>query len=244
MPNLTDSEKMEISKKYNEKWNEMKTAAKEKLPENLKEFIVDSIKSSSDRMKSDLYNKFLNGINDGTYKVPSDFFKAECKKLFNGVIYPGREQVFYHVIDNLHKWGYSDSYSRRSFRTAEWWKVCNNVMKFLGTLYQYDKIDADICDIIEEKNLTEEQLCHLEYTSYNYSRFMDSLLAAEIDMGNQRVINLVSDVIMCESEITMSHTIISAVTFIGFAKKSYSNWYNNVAIALKNQNATPKKVNK
>ena len=56
MPNLTDSEKMEISKKYNEKWNEMKTAAKEKLPENLKEFIVDSIKSSSDRMKSDLYN--------------------------------------------------------------------------------------------------------------------------------------------------------------------------------------------
>ena len=104
MPNLTDSEKMEISKKYNEKWNEMKTAAKEKLPENLKEFIVDSIKSSSDRMKSDLYNKFLNGINDGTYKVPSDFFKAECKKLFNGVIYPCREQVFYHVIDNLHKW--------------------------------------------------------------------------------------------------------------------------------------------
>ena len=212
MPNLTDSEKMEISKKYNEKWNEMKTAAKEKLPENLKEFIVDSIKSSSDRMKSDLYNKFLNGINDGTYKVPSDFFKAECKKFFNGVIYPGREQVFYHVIDNLHKWGYSDSYSRRSFRTAEWWKVCNNVMKFLGTLYQYDKIDANICDIIEEKNLTEEQLCHLEYTSYNHSRFMDSLLAAEIDMGNQRVINLVSDVIMCESEITMSHTIISAVT--------------------------------
>ena len=59
MPNLTDSEKMEISKRYNEKWNEMKTAAKEKLPENLKEFIVDSIKSSSDRMKSDLMTEHI-----------------------------------------------------------------------------------------------------------------------------------------------------------------------------------------
>ncbi|MBQ5332671.1 MAG: hypothetical protein J6K92_05380, partial [Oscillospiraceae bacterium] len=189
-----------IGREYLDKWRKEQNAAEEKLPDDVKEFFRDSKKPSDEEMTSELYKNFVNGMRDGTYKLPSDFFKTNCRSLFNGVIYPRREQDFYFIADHMQDWAYSESKYRRSLRTSDPDILCRNIMGAVYDLYERDHIDADICDIIEGKNLTEEQLFHKEYAYYNFCG-MDEVVAAEIDMGNERMIKLASDIIMCESDI-------------------------------------------
>lgn len=211
MAKVNETEAREIGRAYLKKWRAERTAAEEKLPQKLKDFLVDCKKSLSENFTSELYDVFLYGLKDGIYKKPSDFFKAECSELFKGVIYPRREQVFYQIVDNIQDWAYSESSERRSLRTTVPVVLCPKIMEVVYTLYERDHIDADICDIVEGKNLTEEQMFHKEYFYSNFHN-MDKVVAAEIDMGNERMIKLASEIIMYESEVPMSYMIISAVT--------------------------------
>ena len=196
---------------YLESWRSERKASEEKLTDDLRDFLRDCKRAHNLEMTSALYKKMLNGLKDGTYKVPSDFFKAECKGLFNGVLYKRRENDLYYIADHMDDWAYSSSSFRRSLRTSDTEIICGNIMEAVYSLYERDHIDADICDIIEGKNLTEEQAAHKEYAYFNYGG-LDIVIAAEIDMGNERLIKLVSDIIMCESNIKPDNTVISAVT--------------------------------
>lgn len=211
MAGMNESQERELGRKYHSKWETEKEAAVEKLSPELKEFLEDCKKGTAGEMKSSLHKVFLDGMQGGTYKKPSEFFKAECSELFNGVIYPRREQAFYQIVDNIQDWAYSESMHRRSMRSAVPVVICPKIMNMVHTLYGHDHFDADICDIIEEKNLTDAQVYHKKHSYYGFYE-MSKVIAAEIDMGNERLIKLVSDIIMGESEITADHTIINAVT--------------------------------
>lgn len=206
-----ENDERKIGTAYLEKWREERNAAKEKLSPDLKEFLKDSTNSSNSEPSSPLYLEFVTGMKDGTYKKPSDFFKKKCGGLFEGVIYPRRAEDFYYIADHIQDRAYSASFYRRSLRTAEPEILCKNIMDTVYSLYERDHFDADICDIIEEKNLTEEQLCHKKHNYYSFPS-MDEVIAAEIDMGNERLIKIISDIIMCESGISVDSVYISAVT--------------------------------
>lgn len=210
MAEINENAARKIGKDYLGKWRSERTSAAEKLPDDVREFWEDFRYPSEKEPKSALYGEFVRGMKDGRYKMPSDFFKAKCRSLFNGVIYPRREKDFYFIADHMQDLAYSESRYRRSLRTNDPEIICKNIMGALYDLYERDHIDADICNIIEGKNLTDEQLFHKEYAYYNFFG-MDEVTAAEIDMGNDRLIRLVSDIIMCESEIQPSHMVFSAV---------------------------------
>ena len=211
MAALNDNEARKIGRTYHELWQEERLKAEKKLDSDVKDFFADVKALGKREKRSELYGELISGLKNGTYKKPSDFFKAKCRSLFNGVIYPRREADFYFIADHIGDWAYSNSVYRRSMRTSDIDILCKNIMNVVYSLYEQDHIDADICDIIEEKKLTEGQLDHKRYCYYNYSG-MDIVIAAEIDLGNERLIKLVSDIIMCESGIKPDHTIISAVT--------------------------------
>lgn len=207
---LNDNEARKIGRNYFELWQDERLKAEKKLDSDVKDFFADVKDLGKREKRSELYNELISGLKNGTYKKPSDFFKAKCRSLFNGVIYPRREADFYFIADHIGDWAYSKSLYRRSMRTGDIDIICENIMGALCSLYESDRIDADMCDIIEGKNLTDEQLDHKEYY-YSYDE-MNIVIAAEIDLGNERLIKLVSDIIMCESEIKPDHTVISAVT--------------------------------
>lgn len=210
MAGINENEAKKIGREYLEKWRSERIAAAERLPDDVREFFRDFKKPSEEEMTSELYRNFVNGLKDGTYKKPSDFFKAKCRSLFNGVIYPRRENDFYFIADHMQDRAYSESKYRRSLRTSDPDILCRNIMGALYDLYERDHIDADICDIIEGKKLTEEQLFHKEYAYFNFCG-MDEVIAAEIDMGNERMINLALEIVMCESDIKPDHMIFSAI---------------------------------
>lgn len=210
MAGINENEARRIGREYLDKWRSERTAAVEGLSNEVRDFLKDSKKPSQEEPTSELYKEFVKGMKDGTYKKPSDFFKAKCRSLFNGIIYPRRENDFYYIADHMQDWAYSESKYRRSLRTSDLEILCRNIMGAVYDLYEQDHIDADICDIIEGKNITEEQLYHKEYAYYNFCG-MDEVVAAEIDMGNVRMIKLASDIIMCESDILPDHMMFSAV---------------------------------
>ncbi len=211
MAGMNENQERALGRKYHSQWEREKEAAVEKLSPELREFLEDCKKGTIGEMKSSLHKVFLDGMSNGTYKKPSEFFKAECSELFKGVIYPRREQVFYQIADNIKDWAYSESMQRRSMRSAVPVVICPKIMNMVHTLCKHDHFDVDMCDIIEEKNLTVEQICHKKHSYYGYFD-MHKVVAAEIAMGNERMIKLASDIIMGESEITVDHTIIYAVT--------------------------------
>lgn len=200
-----------IGRDYLEKWREAREAAEEKLPADVKEFLKCSKTSYSCEPTAPLYLEFVKGMKDGTYKKPSEFFKAKCRSLFEGVIYPRREEAFYYIADHIQDMAYSTSMYRRSLRTTDPDTVCKKILGAVYDLYEGDHFDLDICDIIEGKNLTEEQLCHRKHNYYTFYK-TEGLIAAEIDTGNERLIKIISGIIMCDSEITMDGTYIRAVT--------------------------------
>lgn len=211
--NYSNEEKRRLSKlgeKYSEKLKAYKKAAYDNLSDELKAFTKDA--SQYGDGKSELYKKLKSGLADGIYKKPSEFFMENAEDLFNGWIYPSRKEMFYHTIDHLHEWIYSNSYYKRSFRTKNSNITAKNILRIMYVFSEYDDIDMDICDILEEKY--SEEIIGYRIYCYRYMEnndFISYAMAYEIDCGNERLINIIKDAVNNESNVPVTHSLIRAV---------------------------------
>lgn len=211
--NYSNEEKRRLSKlgeKYSEKLKAYKKAAYDNLSDELKAFTKDA--SQYGDGKSELYKKLKSGLADGIYKKPSEFFRENAEDLFNGWIYPSRKEMFYHTIDHLHEWIYSNSYYKRSFRTKNSNITAKNILRIMYVFSEYDDIDMDICDILEEKY--SEEIIGYRIYCYRYMEnndFISYAMAYEIDCGNERLINIIKDAVNNESNVPVTHSLIRAV---------------------------------
>ena len=204
MEKITGAERERLNKlgrEYLNEWREERDKALKKLSPELEEFMQDCRRMNNSPTGSALAKELENGLADGRYKKPSDFFRSRASGLFGGVIYSRRKEEFYHTIDHAHELAYSTSMWRRSFRSKNPRAVTERVMAAVYSYYERDHFDADICDILEEKNLTEKQKGHLLFNYYSQSVLSD-IIAAEIDFGNERLINIVKDVLCGDSEVS------------------------------------------
>ncbi|MCH5349094.1 MAG: DUF4132 domain-containing protein [Oscillospiraceae bacterium] len=213
MEKITGAERDRLNKlgrEYLSEWREEREKALEKLSPELREFVNYCCKASVSPVLPALADDLINGLEDGRYKKPSDFFNYKAMALFNGVIYPGRQKDFLYAVDHVHERAYSTSLWRRSFRSKEPAAVAQRVMQIVYDYYERDHFDADICDILEEKNLSEKQLGHLRYSYYN-KYGLESIIAAEIDFGNERLINIVKDALCGDSEASVRLALSGAM---------------------------------
>ena len=209
MEKITGAERERLNKlgrEYLHEWSVERESALKKLSPELAEFMNDCTWSGGAPGNSALGSDLKNGLADGRYQKPSDFFKAKAMELFNGVIYPRRKEEFFHTIDHVHELAYSTSMWRRSFRTKDPDTVARNVMNTVHSYYERDHFDADICDILEQKNLSEKQRGHYLY-SYYVKDGLKNIIAAEIDFGNERLINIIKDALCGESEVSVNLAI-------------------------------------
>ena len=212
MEKITGAERERLTKlgrEYFSEWRKEQDKAADRLSPELIEFLNDCTQSGGTPGSSALGSDLKTGLADGRYKKPSDFFKAKAMGLFNGFIYPRRKEDFFHTVDHIHELAYSTSMWRRSFRSKDPDSVVWRIMNTIYDYYERDHFDADICDILEEK-LTDGQLGHYLY-SYYVRDGLKSIIAAEIDLGNERLINIVRDALCGESEVSVHLAIAGAM---------------------------------
>ncbi|MBQ8790854.1 MAG: DUF4132 domain-containing protein [Ruminiclostridium sp.] len=201
---------------YNKKLIAEKGLRRKKIGKEYLSFI----EISEDDSCNETYNIFCQALIEGKIKKPSEFFKKGLfrkngSSLIGTAIRKERAEDFLYYIDHLEEYPYSVSAYRRSFRTADRINVAERVREVVRTLWRFDDTDADICDILEE-NLPEEQIGYRR--RYRYSQpELEIIIAAEIDLGNKRLIKLLTDVISCESDVFPSAEMIKGIV------KSHNN---------------------
>lgn len=109
-----------------------------------------------------------------------------------------RQASYLYIIDKLNQFPYSRGYYRRTMRTAEYWP---SVPKMFAILRAYEKLFY-IGENLETYILKQKDPEMLDYVknNWNFDLNFSYLYAAEIDRGNQAVIEALKTVILSENQ--------------------------------------------
>lgn len=161
-------------------------------------------------LESGLARKLLEGLITGKYKKPSEFFESEMDYLFNGYIFPRFKKAFLYAVDNRIKYQYSFSWYRRSFRTSDYSMHIYNVLDLTHRFHTKLCFDRDLCDVLENKIPEKEQAYAHKYR-YSYMGYNAEVIAYELDNGNSRLEEIITDIIMGEGETVFDNEIIKGI---------------------------------
>ncbi len=213
MKKFTEQEKAAFRterRKFIEKNNEYREQCFNRLPEELREFVIECCRVSFEQPVSKLYRELSEGLDSGRYRDPSDFLKERCEPLFDGYIYPRKKRYVYYDADRCARvWPYErESTWRRSFRTSDGSVTAASVMKMLYNYFERDLFDAELIDIMRD-NLPPE-LIAVKYSSYFIS-YEPSAVACEIDSGNEEVISFIRDALCGDDNANISIDIFKGI---------------------------------
>lgn len=200
-----------LGREFDLKVSDKRDRQLQKLGEDYSAFIY---LHSRGKNGSKLFDQLCNDMRNRNIKKPSEFFKKSLLKkngsaFFDTLIPKSRQTAFLYIIDHIHELQYARSSYRRSHRTTEPLSIAYRV-RSVTTDFCKDPFDADICDILEDK-LPDEQLGYKLRYPYFVDNNYDLLIAAEIDLGNQRLIDIIKDVLNCSSDVALSRSIIRGV---------------------------------
>ncbi len=214
MKAYTNEEKVRLNALGKDYMQRKEKEREEKLKKLGKEYFAFVHFYCNDDEEDKLYRQMRDGLKDGNLKKPSDFFKKNLLKkngsaILGTLIPKNREAAFLYIIDHIQEFPYSNSWYRRSFRTDNSENIAIRVLRVANT-FCCDPFDTDICDVLEDK-LSDEQLGYKLRDPYYLDNNYDLLIAAEIDLGNQRLIDIVKDTINGVSDATLTRAIIRGV---------------------------------
>ena len=123
---------------------------------------------------------------------------------------------YYYIIDKMNKFQYSESYSRRSFRTADYSPNIKKAINLAYAYYLYASLGCgreDVSAYLRDELSEDRQSLKEDYEhGYSYSRSFDYLIAARIDQGDTAVIDTIKEMITSENNhIILTITVIRAV---------------------------------
>lgn len=128
-------------------------------------------------------------------KTPSQWLK---EKAFVTALLPKEYQAsFFYIIDKLNQFPFSSGWQRRTVRSANY-RYC--VREAFAVLKAYDNFSwnhVSVEDFLYGR-LNEETADYIRHT-WEYQSNFNYLYAAEIDRGNQKVIDALKDLILSEN---------------------------------------------
>lgn len=199
---------------YREYGNECRRKAQEivdGLPAQQRKFCIE-IESGgvSDWTDASSYSKdFLEGLNNGTYKTPSDFVEKKLDWMFKGYIFPRFKKALMYALDKSNQWGYSTSYYRRSFRTATYYM--NRMLGIIREFHQEMVLDAEVTDILSLKLSEKEKayfLCSREWVAPGCGSYV---IAYELDNGNIKLEEIITDIVNGDGEVPVTRYLIRGI---------------------------------
>ncbi len=145
------------------------------------------------------------GLENGTYTKPSEFFEKECGWLFGDIIYESQKSSFLYEVDNCIKYQYQLGSCRRSFRVKEHYRNIENIISITARYIDCltDRSLEEICS----GNLNEDELIYRKY----YYPLPSCHLAYLIDSGDEYAINWVRDTLSAGNSASFSPYFIRAV---------------------------------
>lgn len=145
------------------------------------------------------------------YPSPSVFVRKELSWILTDCVYPRFHEAFYDTIDRMQEYPTDVSWHRRGFRSRQWAAYGPRFYDVFSNFWRSGFIDADICDILTG-NLPEDVLCYLQTRDARFAPFAPEVLAFELDKGNPKLEQIVTDIINGENSFsTVSHTLIRGI---------------------------------
>ena len=147
----------------------------------------------------------------GQYDKPSVFVSKELAWLFGDCVLPRFKDAFLSSVDRMREYPQDTFWRRRGFRSQRWISYADRFNSVVRHFWEYGFIDADICDILTG-NLPEDVLCYLRSKEGRIEGFAPEVLAYELDRGNPRLEQIVTDIIGGENGFsTVSHALIRGI---------------------------------
>lgn len=145
------------------------------------------------------------------YPSPSVFVRKELSWILTDCVYPRFHEAFYDTIDRMQEYPTDVSWHRRGFRSRQWAAYGPRFYDVFSNFWRSGFIDADICDILTS-NLPEDVLCYLQTRDARFAPFAPEVLAFELDKGNPKLEQIVTDIINGENSFsTVSHALIRGI---------------------------------
>lgn len=148
----------------------------------------------------------VKNSNTAEYKL-SDFMKRYCAPLVE--LYVPKEFIedYYYIIDKLPNFQYTTGVSRRTIRTRKPDVHIKHAFMLLYSYRAFDCFQVTMEDYLMDKMSPEA----LDYKNYGYYKklginYFDEMLAARIDAGNQKMIELIREAFLSENNTVIVTT--------------------------------------
>ena len=186
--NIGKSKREQEANDILEHYREVYRKKMSKLTEDQRDFV--NICNGIPNEHCDLFIKLREGLENGTYKNPSEFFEQEGAFLFaNGadaLIAERFRGSFLYETDNCNKYPYHNNSSRRSFRVKDYARYLHNI-KDIVSKYSGMYIDRDLASVLDGSDLDEYERTFCRY----YLPFTNYHIAYLIDKGEETAVNWV-----------------------------------------------------
>lgn len=136
------------------------------------------------------------GLASGRYSVPSDFFRADYKRVLEAFVPTEYRRAFLHIIDRLNQFQFSSGMSRRTMRTRRYRPHLDTIPTLLLRYSELSYYGVGLDDLLRER-LEEEKLDFLHRLIRG--GISPLLIAAELDLGNGAVRETVQEAILSET---------------------------------------------
>ena len=209
--NTSFARQKELASAYNEKLQSRQLAIRKKLQAQADKNGGISVYNWTTAAGAAFTKAFVSG----QYDKPSEFVRKELPWLFGDCVLPRFKDAFLSSIDRMQEYPQDTSWNRRGFRSQRWISYADRFNSVVGNFWQHGFIDADICDILTG-NLPEDVLCYLRSKEGRIEGFAPEVLAYELDRGNPRLEQIVTDIIGGENGFsTVSHALIRGIVLSG-----------------------------
>ncbi len=119
------------------------------------------------------------------------------KELLNAFVPKAYQASYLYIIDKLNQFPFSCGWQRRTVRTSSYAPQTVRVFQLLNAYERLFYIGDDLTDFLYRR-LDEEKSDYIRH-EWNFTQNFSLIYAAEIDRGNQKVIDALKDLILSEN---------------------------------------------
>lgn len=146
-------------------------------------------------------------LEEGKYQTLSELYKREFKNLVNICVPEKYRQEFYFALDQMNQYQMTAGWYRRSLHSDSYAPFAEQSVKLLRAYTRLDFYQADLSDILI--GAVEPEI--YDHARNEYFAYAD-ILAAQIDLGNEKTIQAVKDILLGEGNTAMiSHELIKGI---------------------------------
>jgi len=148
----------------------------------------------------------------GKFEKPSEFFEKKFPEIFGVLVIDRYKKHFLHAVDKVIECQYMIGSDRRSFRSKSYAVYCDRITNILINFMDGVFLDNDICDILLG-NIPEDAKAYIKENDWpKREGYIDWVIAAELDFGNERLEKILEDIILGENpETALSVEIIRGI---------------------------------